>query len=437
VAVDWHVLTLSLLVSLLVALACTMAPAICAGRTGAAALVRAHGARGARGHGRMTSGLVIAQIALSTTLLVAAGLLGRSVLRLVAVDIGIDTRQSVAMRLMLADTMRLVPERGQFVSTLLERVRALPGVQQAGIGSSLPPDQSPVQMGIRLVDGTRESSTYMQLVAASPGFLEALGARLIAGRTLDQRDLLGDTPAVVISRSLARALFSGRDAVGQDMPRGVSAPIPPAAGRRHRRGRALPPGWEQRRTTPVTCHGSSFRSASCPSLFTAGDPARWCLKSGAARADGCGPGDRSARTLDSLAGLSIADRRLQIATGAAFALLTLTLALLGLVSALMRSVTERRLELAIRAAIGSTPSQIRRLILVRGVWLSGLGLACGVAAAAVTSRLLAHALFGVTPYDPLTFASVCAGILGTAVLACVIPARRAAGVDPATLLRSS
>ena len=145
----------------------------------------------------------------------------------------------------------------------------------------------------------------------------------------------------------------------------------------------------------------------------------------------------SARTLDSLAGLSIADRRLQIATAGAFALLTLTLALLGLVSALMRSVTERRLELAIRAAIGSTPSQIRRLILVRGVWLSGLGLVCGVAGAVVTTRLLAHALFGVTPYDPLTFAGVCAGILGTAVLACVIPARRAAGVDPATLLRSS
>ena len=144
----------------------------------------------------------------------------------------------------------------------------------------------------------------------------------------------------------------------------------------------------------------------------------------------------SPRTLDSLAGQSVAERRLQIATAAAFALLTLTLAVLGLVSALMRSVTERRLELAIRAAVGGTPRQIRRLILVRGGRLSVVGLACGVGGALVTTRLLAHALFGVTPYDPLTFAAVCAGILATAVLACLIPARRAAGVDPATLLRS-
>ena len=184
-------------------------------------------------------------------------------------------------------------------------------------------------MGIRLVDGTRESSTYMQLVAASPGFLEALGARLVAGRTLDQRDLQGDTPTVVISRSVARALFSGRDAVGQDMPaRGLGAnPRPPRvvgivedvhySGLGTAADNAVYMPWQQ---LPLGVVSLVVRTAGDPRQIVPARPwrcsSRW-MRTSRSRARG---------RCDSLAGLSIADRRLQIATAAAFALLTLTLA---------------------------------------------------------------------------------------------------------------
>jgi predicted lysophospholipase L1 biosynthesis ABC-type transport system permease subunit len=142
------------------------------------------------------------------------------------------------------------------------------------------------------------------------------------------------------------------------------------------------------------------------------------------------------QTLDDLAGRSIAGRRLQFLAACSFALLTLAIALLGLVAALMRSVTERRHELAIRAALGGSPRDIRRLIVRKGAALTAAGLGAGVGGGLIATRLLANALFGVTPYDPLTFGVVTAGILAVAVLACLLPATHAGRVNPAEVLRS-
>jgi ABC-type antimicrobial peptide transport system permease subunit len=141
-------------------------------------------------------------------------------------------------------------------------------------------------------------------------------------------------------------------------------------------------------------------------------------------------------TLDRVANRSIADRRLQLLIAIGFALLTLTIAVLGLVAVLMRSIAERRHELAIRAVIGSSPAQTRRSVLRHAAGLTGLGLACGLAGAAGAARGLAHSLFGVRLYDPLTFGGIAVAILVVALLACLIPAIRASRIDPGEVLRS-
>jgi putative ABC transport system permease protein len=438
VSVDWPVLGLALVIGLLVALGCTVGPGLYALRTSVAPLLRSHGAPGLRLRRRLTAGLVVAQIALSTVLLVSGTLLVRSVMHLLAVDVGIETGSAVTMRVMLADTMQLVKDRTPFVQSLLDQIRGLPGVRHAGLGVGLPPNHADVLMRIRVVDGARDETVRMHLIPASPGFLEALGARVAAGRFLESRDLSSDQPVVVISRSVARGLFGDRDPIERDLP----SPIPGSDNRPPRvvgvvedvhydgldaiAGGAVYVPWNR---LPLGVVSLVVRTTDAPLQSVA------AIRGILQRLDPGMPIE-DMLTLDRLATRSIADRRLQLLIAIGFAVLTLTIAVLGLVAVLMRSIAERRHELAVRAAIGSTPEQTRRSVLQHAALLTAIGLVWGLAGAAGAARALAHSLFGVPPYDPIAFAGVATGILGIALLACLIPAARASRIDPAEVLRS-
>ena len=437
VAIDWPVLALALLVGLLVALGCTIGPGLYALRTNVAPLLRSSGAPGLRLRRRMTASLVVAQIALSTVLLVCGALLVGSVMHLLAVDLGVGAGNGVAMRVMLADTMQLVGERNAFVQSLLDRLRAEPGVLHAGIGVGLPPNHADVLMTIRVVDGPRDETVRMHLIPATPGFLDALGARVVAGRLLQAQDLSSDRPVVVISRSVARGLFGDRQPVDRDLV----ATIPGSGNVRPRvvgvvedvhydgldaaAGGAIYLPWNR---LPLGVVSLVVRTVGAP--LPAASAVRGILRQ-------LDPGVpiEDVVTLDNLATRSIGDRRLQVVIAIGFALLTLTIAVLGLVAVLMRSIAERRHELAIRAAIGSSPAQTRRSVLRHAAGLTGLGLACGLAGAAAAARGLAHSLFGVRSYDPLTFGGIAVAILVVALLACLIPATRASRIDPGEVLR--
>ena len=437
VAVDWPVLGLALVLGLLVALGCTIGPGLHALRTNVAPLLRSFGAPGLRLRRRMTAGLVVAQIALSTVLLVSGALLVRSVVHLLAVDLGVTTGNAVTMKVMLSDTMQLVQDRAAFVESFLDQVRALPAVRQAGIGVALPPNHADVLMTIRVVDGARDETVRMHLIPASPGYLDALGARVVSGRLLEAQDLTSDRPVVVISRSVARGLFADRQAVDRDLV----ATIPGSGSMRPRvigvvedvhydgldavAGGAVYLPWNR---LPLGVVSLVVRTTGAPLQSVA--PIRGILQ----RLDPTVPLE-DVVTLDKVANRSIADRRLQLLIAIGFALLTLTIAVLGLVAVLMRSIAERRHELAIRAAIGSSPAQTRRSVLRHAAGLTGLGLACGLAGAAGAARGLAHSLFGVRPYDPLTFGGIAVAILVVALLACLIPATRASRIDPGEALR--
>ena len=438
VAVDWPVLGLALVLGLLVALGCTIGPGLHALRTNVAPLLRSFGAPGLRLRRRMTAGLVVAQIALSTVLLVSGALLVRSVVHLLAVDLGVTTGNAVTMKVMLSDTMQLVQDRAAFVESFLDQVRALPAVRQAGIGVALPPNHADVLMTIRVVDGARDETVRMHLIPASPGYLDALGARVVSGRLLEAQDLTSDRPVVVISRSVARGLFADRQAVDRDLV----ATIPGSGSMRPRvigvvedvhydgldavAGGAVYLPWNR---LPLGVVSLVVRTTGAPLQSVA--PIRGILQ----RLDAAVPLE-DVVTLDKVANRSIADRRLQLLIAIGFALLTLTIAVLGLVAVLMRSIAERRHELAIRAAIGSSPAQTRRSVLRHAAGLTGLGLVCGLAGAAAAARGLGHSLFGVRPYDPLTFGGIAVAILAVALLACLIPATRASRIDPGEVLRS-
>ncbi|MCC7126051.1 MAG: ABC transporter permease, partial [Acidobacteria bacterium] len=169
---------------------------------------------------RLRRALVVTQIALSCVLLIGAGLLGRTVSVLLHEDHGFEPDGAVEAKLVLSD--RTLPDgadRGSFVRDLVERVRALPGVQHAGFGSNLPPRTPPITIAIRLIDGNRDETRFMKVGSATPGHLRALGARFLAGRDFEEGDGRPDASVVILSESIARFYFRDENPIGRSISR--------------------------------------------------------------------------------------------------------------------------------------------------------------------------------------------------------------------------
>jgi putative ABC transport system permease protein len=438
VRIDLPVLTMTLVVAIVVAILCTAGPGLHSLKRGSTPVVRPGGRSNQIHQTRMTAALVVAQIALSVVVLVAGGLLARTVARLLAVDTGVDPKHALTLKLMLGERSLLRPgERQQFVRALIEQLQVLPGVRTVGIGSSLPPQTSQVEIGIRVVEGGRDASQRMGLVAMIGDYLGALGARFVAGRSPGSGALGPASPAVVLSRSAAAHLFAERDPVGQEI-----SPVPGSGGKRPRvlgviddvkytglaapvRGAIYVP-WEQ---FPIGAVYLVVRANQDPMALA---PA---VRAIVHRLD---PGQpiSEVRSLEDAVSGSVADRRLHALLASAFALLALAVSLLGLSAALGRRIADRRHELAIRSALGATPSDTVRLVMGYGVRLACLGVGIGLLLAIVAARGLAARLFGVTVLDPMTYLTVATVTSLIAFLTCLVPAYRAASMDPGALLRA-
>jgi putative ABC transport system permease protein len=438
VRVDGPVLTISLLVGLTVALLFTLAPSLYSLKRGISPLLRQSGGQ-ATGVRRQTSAfLVMVQLSLSVVILITSMLLARTVSRLLAVDTGINPEHGLTMKLMLGERSLLKPgERRAFVDHLLEEIRALPGVQSVGLGSSLPPQTSQVQMAIRVVDNGRDETQMMGLVAARGDPLGALGARRLRGRGFEPNDVDREPTPVIISRSVTRHLFLDRDPIGQPMPSrlpgngtqqayvvgvvddvrytGLAAPL---AG-------AVYVPWDR---LPLASMYLVVRAETEPLALA---PA---VRAAIARLDPAQP-IAEIRSLGDTVRSSVADRRLHAFVASAFAVLALIVALVGLVAAVSRRVQDRRRELAIRTALGSTRTGIVRLVMTSAARLALCGVGIGLLLALVAAKTLSARLFGVSAYDPGTYAVVGLATAVAAMLACAVPAFRASRVDPATLLR--
>ena len=214
--------------SVFVAVLCTVAPAWLTLRRGVAPLVRSSAGTPRRG-GRLQAALASAQLALAIVLVVTAALLTRTIVNILDIPTGVRVDGALTARVMLGDrTLLSTGESRAFADRLLGELERLPGVQRAAFASSLPPATSIVQMAIRVVEGGRDETQMMALVAATPSWSEAVGVRLVDGRFLRASDGAGEHPGVVVSRSTARHLFRDRQAVGLSLP----YPIPGTGGRR-------------------------------------------------------------------------------------------------------------------------------------------------------------------------------------------------------------
>ena len=437
VAIDLPVLAGSLATAALVTIVCGVAPGLHALRTDVAPTLRQTGASGTRAGRRLTAALVVAQIAASIVLLTGAALLARTVVRLLASDIGVAPGRALVVNLMLAETTGVpAGTRAPFMHDLLGGVRAVRGVRAAGIGTSLPPATSPMMMMFSTDDAGQDIHT-LGLAAVSPGYFAAVGVPLRAGRLFDERDAAGDAPIAVVRRPW-RAICSPtstRSAASYRSRCRAAVQASPASSAWWATSSTA--GWTSPRDPHSTCRGSTCGPTPCSS-WCGPTATRWPSrarsdKSSAASIRHSPIGEM--QSLEAAVSASVADRRLYAWLAVSVAALAFVVALVGLTAALSRAVAGRHREIAIRAAMGSSPRRTVGAVVREGVILALAGVVLGLAAAAAAARGLAGLLYGVTPRDPTTYAVVAFAVLATVLMACYVPARRAAGISPAELMR--
>lgn len=443
VRLDALVLIASLALAVVVAVVSGAAPALRAARSNPNTALKQTSERIGRGGLFFRGALVVGQIALTVVLLVAAGLLMRTVMRIVAAERGFDARHAASMRLMLTQTNQFnATERAPFISRLVERARALPGVVAAGVSSDLPPEGTQITITLSLVTDTGSVMHTLGYAAATPGYLEAIGATLVNGRTFTDADRFEAAPAAIITESAARAVFSKVDPIGREWP----APMPTSSGKRVK-PRIIG-------IVKDVKYGGLDRSAPALTLFTPWEH----LAPGSAHLVVRTAGPSSAigaelrrlvqemdptlplftpQTLEEVVTGSLADRRLRLQLAGAFAILALMLAAVALWGAVAQSVLDRRHELAVRLALGATSGNAVALMLRSGLLLIGPGIVLGGAAGIGAARTLRHLLHGVSPFDPITFAAGLGVAACVSFFACYVPARRAASISPAELLRET
>ncbi|HEY1578687.1 MAG TPA: ABC transporter permease [Terracidiphilus sp.] len=440
---DWRVLLFSLGLTLLTGIIFGLAPAWIASASDLNESLRESGANAASDSGRrrLRNGLVISEIALALVLLTGAGLLIRTFLGLMQVDLGIDPTNVVTMEIDLPHYKYPAPlNQTQFFRQLLQRVQSLPGVKAAGIdqpGSNVffqPEGQAPMPPG-------QEPTADFNVV--SPGDFAALGIALMEGRGLGQNDADGTTPVALISETTARRYWPNINPIGRHLSvvahvySGKSAETAQALEIvgivKDRRGYNL---WEPRSDiyVPFEQHPMAWgylevRTVVPPMTVV---PA---IRDSVQAIDSEQPVNEVMLMSDQIA-QSYGALRFPMTLVWIFAALALILSAVGIFGVMSYTVSRRTHELAIRMALGADRLTVLRQILREGMSVTAIGAAIGLAAALALSRIMADYVYGIKATDPLTYALATIVLVLTALAACYVPARRAASVDPMKALRN-
>jgi len=386
---------------------------------------------------RLRSVFVVAQVCVTLILLVGAGLLARSFVEVLRVDPGFRPEHTVVMDMALpiSDDEGQQNRNALFYQQLLERLGTIPGVMEVGGINALPLTDTGAD-GIFLIDNDATRTGNADYRRASTGYFAAMGIPLLRGRLFDSRDTPNAPPAAVISQSLAQKYFSGVDPVGQRIQFGNMdgdkrlLEIVGIVGNVQ----------EDLETKPaLTLYANAFQRPQASSLSVvvrAQTTPAVLVPAMRETTKSLNPEVPAAfRTLRDVYSSSFDARRFTLVLFATFAAVTLTLALLGLYSVISYAVAQRTHEIGIRRALGAQGRDILVLVLRRGMSLTCVGVACGIAGALALMRLMTSLLFGITPRDPFTFLSVTLLLSFVALVACWVPARRATRVDPLIALR--
>jgi putative ABC transport system permease protein len=445
IEVDAPVLLFSLAVAVLTSMLFGLAPAWQSSRINLSDALK-ESARGPAGHTRARSALVVAQVALCLLLLVGAGLMMQSFLRLLYVRTGFTPEGLLVARVTGFKTggrSETAAAMAGIHEQTLVRLRALPGVISAGVTSALPftsaqPERSRVDL--RIKGRAEEELKYSEAVTGadvSPGFLDTLGVPLREGRLFDTRDVAESPLVVIINERAARKLFPDRDPIGQELLWGTPTPqntychvIGVVGDVKHRaaegsEGIELYYPYSQ---WPVTIGYYVIRTQT--------DPLALALS--VRQAINVANKDAAivyVKTMDQLIGESLWQRRLWGVLFAVFAAVALALAAVGLYGVMSYLVSRRTREIGVRMALGAQTGAVLRMVLAQGLRLVSGGIVLGLVAALALSRFISGLLYGVQAFDPLTYAGVAFLLVIVALLACFVPARRAAKVDPMIALR--
>lgn len=397
---------------------------------------------------RVRAALVGGSVALATVLLVGCGLLVRSLLGLLAVAPGFEPAGVATLQLWLSGPRyregtpaEQIATVVRFYDDLLARARALPGVTAAAAVTTLPLGGDVDGYGLHLParpHADPAAAPSADRFAVTPDFFAAMRIPLVSGRLLGAGDRQGGAPVVVVNETLARSLFPGGDAIGQQVALGPpSAPARTIVGvvgdvRHHGLDRPV----EYQVYVPQA-QWAWPEPALTVVVRGAGDPAATAraVRGLAAAMDPAQP-VTNVRTLDDVVADATATRRFAAGLLTAFAATALVLAVVGLYGALGSLVAQRRQEIAVRLALGAAPRAVRRLVAVQGLAPVAGGLGLGLLAAATSAGALRSLLFGVGVLDPSAFAAAAAVLSAAAALATAGPAWRASRIDPAAALRA-
>jgi putative ABC transport system permease protein len=441
-SLDTRVLAFTLAVTVISALLFGSAPALQALRLsltralGEAGYSSSSGLRFVRGN-RTRLTLAIGEVAMALVLLVGAGLLARSFARLIDVNPGYDPANVLTTRLTLPPSTYSGERAAQFYDALLEKVSALPDVAAAGTIGTLPLSPGLMMVAFDLPSrGTDAGPATAGIRIVSPGYLAAMGLRLVEGRFLADTDRSGSRPVVVVNEAFVRAYFPGESLIGRELPlsRTPSEVVGIVGDVRHTGLDSAPQpevyvAYRQSDQVRASAAYLVVRATRDPMALV---PA---LRAVVRSIDPDIPLE-SVMTMEARLSASVAQPRFYAVLLGGFAALALALAIVGVYGVLAYSVRQRRREIGVRMAVGADAENIVRLVMRQGAAMIAAGLAAGLAAAFVTSKAVSTLLFGVTARDPMVFAAAVVVLGGVGLLACYLPARSAARIDPLEVLRS-
>jgi predicted permease len=442
IQLDGQVFLFTLAVALVTGLLFGLVPALTASRTDLNNSLRESG-RGATGTGhqlRLRNFLVVGETGLACVLLIAAGLMLHSFVNLLHVDPGFLPQQVLTASLSLPrEHYPTAAPRIQFYEKLIASLDALPGVQTAGAGSDLPwTGYDENADGYRIEGRPPSFKTVARYHIAMADYFRALGTPLIAGRFFDAHDDEKAPTVLIVNESMAKRYWPGESAVGK---------------RISFRGQPAEKDWMQIVGIVGDVKDQPDSTSVRPAMWFPHaqwtDPSlRVVIRASSDAAQLANQFRLAVRQLDpelavaelrpmnQVANAALAGQRFALFLVGLFATLALILATFGMYGVISYSVNQRMHEFGLRMALGARPSDLLRQILGQGVALAVVGAAIGLVCAALLTRLLGTLLYGVSATDPMTFALVAALALGTAAVACYIPARRAADADPMQSLRA-
>jgi putative ABC transport system permease protein len=429
--VDWRVFLFTFAIATFTAVAFGLLPAVHASRRDVVGALKASRGAGGAALGTTARGaLVMAQVALSLMLLVAAGLCVRTLQNAAAIDTGYDLNHVLTARLDLAKQSYTETRGRVFQQQLIERLHRTPGVEAAGFAVTLPLNDGRWEDAIRRVGDPARVQTFLNVV--STRYLDAMHIPIVLGRQFGDSDDENSTRVAIVNQRLAQVLWPNHSPLGETVTyKGQTLEIVGVA--RDIKGRNLfeAPGpllylpLSQSYEAAVILH---VRAALGPTQLTA------AVQREVAELDATLP-IYSVKMLDDHRRATLTPQRLLAYVITSFGVLALVLASVGLYGLLSYMVTERAPEIGVRVALGADKAQIVALILSQGMRTAVVGIAVGLAAALALTRLMKSVLFGVSPLDPVSLVAASLLLIAASFLACYIPARRAAGSDPNSALR--